>query len=128
MRLTYKYRLKPTKAQGRQLEQSLESCRSVYNSTLAVRKNAYEREGKSLNYYATAKLLPTWKVCATNLRQVHSQVLQNVQVRVDLAFQSFFRRVKAGEEPGYPRFKGKGQYHSLTYPQYGNGVSLDESG
>ena len=125
MRLTYKYRLKPTQAQRRQLEQTLELCRSVYNSTLATRKNAYEREGKSLSLYGTQKLLVGWKVNFTDLKQVHSQVLQNVQVRVDLAFQAFFRRAKAGEEPGYPRFKGKGQYTSLTYPQDGNGVSLD---
>lgn len=126
MRLTFKYRLKPTKAQRTQLEQTLELCRSVYNSTLAVRKNAYEREGKSLSLYSTQQLLPQWKSLATDLKQVHSQVLQNVQMRVDLAFQAFFRRVKAGEKPGYPRFKGKGQYTSLTYPQYGNGVSLHE--
>lgn len=53
-------------------------------------------------------------------------MLQNVQVRVDLAFQTFFRRVKAGErELGYPRFKGQGRYDSLTYPQHGNGARLD---
>jgi len=125
MRLTYKYRLRPTKAQQRQLEAMLELCRSIYNATLATRKNAYERRGEGLNYYATAKLLPIWKSNATDLSKVHSQVLQNAQVRVDLAFQAFFRRVKAGEEPGYPRFRGKGQYKSITYPQYGNGVKLD---
>ncbi|MEO8394517.1 MAG: transposase [Chloroflexota bacterium] len=125
MRLTYKYRLRPTKAQQHQLETMLEICRSVYNATLATRKNAYERRGESLNYYDTAALLPIWKNNATNLSKVHSQVLQNVQIRVDLAFKSFFRRVKAGEEPGYPRFKGKGQYKSITYPQFGNGVKLD---
>ncbi len=45
--------------------------------------------------------------------------------RVDRAFQAFFRRVKAGEKPGYPRFKGRGWYDSFTYPQWGNGVKLD---
>jgi putative transposase len=40
-------------------------------------------------------------------------------MRVDLAFQAFFRRVKAGETPGYPRFKGKGWYDSITYLQSG---------
>lgn len=54
-----------------------------------------------------------------------SQVLQDVLHRVDRAFQAFFRRVKAGETPGYPRFKGKGWYDSFTYPQWGNGVKLD---
>jgi len=40
-------------------------------------------------------------------------------MRVDLAFKAFFRRVKAGENPGYPGFKGKGRYDSFTYPQSG---------
>ncbi|MFN8374660.1 MAG: transposase [Anaerolineae bacterium] len=126
MRLTYKYRLKPTKTQQHQLEHMLELCRYVYNETLATRKNAYEQRRETLNYYATAKLLPLWKQAKPELKQVHSQVLQNVQGRVDLAFQAFFRRVKHGEQAGYPRFKGYGWYDSLTYPQYGNGVVLKE--
>ncbi len=126
--MTFKYSLRPTKAQANLLNEQLEICRSVYNSTLAVRKNAYEQRGETLNYYATARLLPIWKSNATDLAKVNAQVLQNVQVRVDLAFQAFFRRVKAGEkEPGYPRFKGKGRYRSLTYPQVGahGGARLD---
>lgn len=58
-------------------------------------------------------------------REVHSQVLQDVVQRVDRAFQAFFRRVKAGETPGYPRFHGRSRYNSLTYPQFGNGATLD---
>ena len=125
VRRTFKYRLKPTRAQHTQLERTLELCRSVYNSTLAVRQNAYARDGTSLSRYDTHKLLPVWKANFTPLKTVHSQVLQNAQKRVDLAFKAFFRRVKAGENPGYPRFKGQGQYKSITYPQYGNGVSLN---
>ncbi|HVU12691.1 MAG TPA: transposase [Phototrophicaceae bacterium] len=124
MRLTFKYRLRPTKRQASLLNEQLEICRSVYNSTLAVRKDAYRQHDENLNYYKTAKLLPLWKINFCDMAKVHSQVLQNVQIRVDLAFQAFFRRVKSGEKPGYPRFKGKGRYHSITYPQYGNGVKL----
>ncbi len=62
-----------------------------------------------------------------SMREVHSQVLQNVAVRVDLAYQSFFRRWKAGQKPGYPRFKGYRRYDSLTYPQSGFSLTHDES-
>ena len=96
MRLTYKYRLFPTSAQRTSLERVLELCRWVYNDTLAARKNAYEQEKKSLGLYDTNKLLTQWKADKPALKAVHSQVLQNVQARVDLAFQAFFRRVKAG--------------------------------
>ncbi len=51
------------------------------------------------------------------LGSVHSQVMQNVAVRLDLAMKAFFRRVKAGETPGFPRFRGAGRYDSFCYPQ-----------
>jgi putative transposase len=115
----YKYRLFPTSAQRTSLDRVLELCRWVYNDTLDARKNAYEQEQKSLGLYDTNKLLTQWKADKPALKEVHSQVLQNVQERVDLAFKAFFRRVKAGEEPGYPRFKGKGLYDSFTFKQSG---------
>ena len=59
------------------------------------------------------------------LAGVQSQVLQNVVVRIDLAFQAFFRRCAAGEALGYPRFRGKGRYDSLTFPQVPVGCKLD---
>lgn len=119
MRLTYKYRLFPTSAQRTSLDRVLELCRWVYNDTLAARKNAYEQEQKSLGLYDTNKLLTQWKAAKPALKAVHSQVLQNVQERVELAFKAFFRRTKAGEEAGYPRFKGKGLYDSFTFKQSG---------
>jgi putative transposase len=122
---TYKYRLYPTKAQETLLNQQLEICRWVYNKTLGMRKDAWEQHQERIGLYATQKLLTAWKKDEPKFKKVHSQVLQNVQVRVELAYQAFFRRVKAGEEAGYPRFKGQGRYDSLCYPQYGNGVLLD---
>jgi len=115
----FKYRIYPTKAQRSKMEQTLELCRWAYNETLAYRKNSFEQEGKSISKYETHNLLPEWKRNKPELKEVFSQTLQNVQERVDLAFKAFFRRVKAGERPGYPRFKGKGWYDSFTYPQLG---------
>lgn len=120
----FKYRIYPTPAQETQLNQQLELCRWVYNKTLEMRKDSFAQDGISLSYYDTKKMLPIWKEEHPALKRVHSMVLQNVTMRVDLAFQAFFRRVKAGDTPGYPRFKGRGWYDSLTYPQYGNGARL----
>lgn len=91
-----------------------------------MRKRAYAERGESLRLYDTINMLPVWKLTRPALKLVHSQVLQNISVRVNLAFQAFFRRVKAGaKEVGFPRFKGFGRYDSITYPQYGNGVRLE---
>lgn len=86
---------------------------------MEIRKNAWENEGKSLSKYETNNLLPEWKADKPELKDVFSQVLQNVHERVDLALKAFLRRVKAGEKPGYPRFRGRGRYDSFTYPQKG---------
>ena len=114
-----RYRIYPTKSQRTKMADTLELCRWTYNEVLAIRKKAYEQEGKSLSYYDTKKLLPGWKEEKLELKEVHSQVLQEVVKRVDLAYQAFFRRVEAGENPGYPRFKGYGRYDSFTYTQSG---------
>lgn len=121
MRRAYRYRIYPTKSQVTLLDRTLEICRWVYNDTLALRKNAWEQEQRSVSLYETNKILTEWKRDRPELRGVYAQALQNVQVRVDLALKAFFRRVKAGEKPGYPRFKGRGRYDSFTYPQVDKG-------
>jgi len=122
---TYRYRIYPTKSQVTKLNETLELCRWVYNETLALRKNAWESEQKRISYYDSKKMIPIWKKDKPELKTVHSHTLQDVTMRVDLAFQAFFRRVKAGDKPGYPRFKGKGWYDSITYLQ--SGFSLNEN-
>ena len=127
MRKSFKYRIYLTNGQRCILEQQLEECRWAYNELLAERKRAYEERGESLRLYDTQALLPVWKLTRPALKLVHSLVLQNVNIRVDLAFHAFFRRVKEGvEKAGFPRFKSFGRYDSLTYAQYGNGVRLED--
>jgi len=118
-RVSVKYRLFPSKAQQRALDRTLAVCRLVYNSMVHERTVCYETQGKSPSMRDQQKAMTQWKKSHKELTTVHSQVLQNVAVRVELAFQAFFRRVRAGEEPGYPRLKGEGQYDSITYPQEG---------
>src|SRR6266571_7965234 len=119
MRKMYMYRLYPTKKQLKTLETTLEECRWLYNNMLACRKDAWEQEQRSVSYYDSKARIPLLKVERPSLKSVHSQVLQNITERVELAFQAFFRRVKNEEELGYPRFKGKGRYDSFTYTQSG---------
>jgi putative transposase len=124
MRKAFKYRIYPTRRQATLLEKQLEECRWLYNEILATRKRAYEEKERNMGYYESKRLIPVLKEQRPSLNQVHSQVLQNVTERVELAFQAFFRRVKAGEEPGYPRFKGQGRYDSLTFTQVPTGCKL----
>ena len=119
MHKVYKFRLYPTKAQETKLERTLELCRMTYNETLAYRKDRYEQEGVAVSNYESHNLLPEWKRECPELKNVFSQTLREVKEGVDLVCWHFFRRVKSGEGPGYPRFKGKGWDDSFTHPQMG---------
>ncbi len=120
----FKYRLYPTAAQESAMVKTLEECRWLYNQLLEQRKKTYEEQNKTLRLYdQTATIVPL-KEIRPSLKSVNAQVLQNVAVRLDLAMKAFFRRVKAGEKPGYPRFKGYGRYDSFTFPQAPSGCKV----
>ena len=128
MKKNYKFRLYPTKKQERELLATLEECRFVYNKVLETRITAYEKEKKTINKYATNNLIKEWKTERESLGNVHSQVVQNVSERVDLAFKAFFRRCKTkGEKAGFPRFKQFGRYDSFTFPQSGFAITQNET-
>jgi putative transposase len=125
MRKTYTYRLYPNQQQQRLLEQQLEKCRWLNNHLLAERRDAWQERRDSLRLYDQQATLPALKAERPTLAGVHSQVLQHVAVRIDLAFKACFRRCTAGEELGYPRFRGTGRYDSLTFPQVPVGCRLE---
>ena len=126
MRKTLQYRIFPTKKQERKLNETLGECCWLYNHLLEMRKTAYEQEAKHLSLYGQQSTFPILKEERPSLGMVHSQVLQNVAVRIDLAFKAFFRRCKSGEKPGFPRFRGMDRYDSFTFPQSGYSITHDE--
>jgi putative transposase len=118
----YKFRLYPNKEQERKLLRWLETCRRIYNTALVQRKEAWEKERRSVTRTEQQVWLKEAKKDNDYFKEVHSQVAQEVLFRVERAFAGFFRRVRNGETPGYPRFKGKGRYKSLTFTQFGDGL------
>lgn len=119
MRKGYKYRIYPTKKQETLLEQTLALCCELYNGALQERKDAYKTRGISITYNNQQNQLPDIKKDRPEFAQVHSQVLQDALKRLDKAMQAFFRRCKAGQTPGFPRFRSRKRYDSFTYPQGG---------
>ncbi len=118
MLTTFKYRIYPKKQQAKILSQQIDACRWLYNHLLAERRDAWKERQASLSYYDQATEILPLKEHRPSLKIVHSQVLQNVAVRLDLAMKAFLRRMKECEkEAGYPRFRGKNRYDSLTFPQ-----------
>ncbi|MGA9768270.1 MAG: transposase [Blastocatellia bacterium] len=115
----YKYRIYPSRAQITTLERTLGLCCELYNAALQERRDAWRIARTSINYHAQSIQLPDIKAIRPELGMVHSQVLQETLKRLDKAFDAFFRRAKAGEKPGFPRFRARARYDSFTYAQSG---------
>jgi putative transposase len=119
LRKSFKFLLRPTKKQAKMLQQILDECRWLYNQLLEQRILAFDELEMSLTKYQQMMFLPELKVQRPSLDSVHSQVLQDVVTRLDRSFLGFFRRLKAGEKPGFPRFRGFHRYSSFCFPQSG---------
>ena len=120
---TYKFRLYPSAEQEKKLNEQLELCRDLYNSFLEQRILAHKMR-KNIGYNYQQNQIPGLRNIIREYKQIHSQVLQDVARRVDRAYENFFRRVrekKAGKQQkaGFPRFKPRQRYRSITYPQSG---------
>ena len=107
MEYSYKFRLYPTNAQKNQISRNFGCCRYVFNHFLAQKQEHYKETGKALTRFQQDKALTSMKQELPWLKEADSTSLQAALQDLDAAFQNFFRRVKNGEKPGYPRFKSK---------------------
>ncbi len=119
----YKYRFYPSQKQIALLDNTLDLCRRLYNAALQQRIYAH-RSGKLVHYANQQNELLAFKREVEEYRVIHSLVLQDVLHRLDKSFKAFFERVKRkrrGEKikAGFPRFKPRSRFNSLTYTQSG---------
>ena len=107
--LNYKFRLYPTPVQVKVLNDTIDTCRHLYNDSLGERS-----EDWGVGFWEQKQLLTLRKQDDKYLKQVHSQVLQDVLLRLDKSYQAFFKKIMK-----YPKFKRREKYNSFSYPQYG---------
>ena len=116
---SFRFSFKPNKTQSQKLNDTLYLCQQLYNASLQERIEAYKINRISINYQHQQNQLPAIKETNPEYKNIHSQVLQNVLKRVDLAFQAFFQRIKRREKAGFPRFRSVNRYDSFTFTQSG---------
>ncbi len=150
MRIAYQYRIKPNQEQQEKIDNTLDMLRCQYNYELAQRFDWYEQNRCSIDRCPLVCHLPELKEKPTRFSQqaslkqlkkerpwyknVHSQVLQEVPKKVELAFVRWLKGDVNGKKLGRPRFKAKGRYKTFTYPQFkqehfvGNKITLSKIG
>lgn len=121
MRRAYKFLLRPTGRQVAALAVCSEDHRLLYNAALEERREAYRRAGVTVRYGDQSAQLKDIRRADPDQARWSFSSQQTTLRRLDKAMQAFFRRVSAGQAPGYPRFKGRGWWDTVEWPRDGDG-------
>jgi len=125
MILTFRYLLLPTKLQHRVLERILEDQRLLYNAALEERIEAYRKAGITRGYVDQCQALTEWRQHDAEASAIPANLQRWTLKRLDEAHRAFFRRVRKGDKPGFPRFKGKGRFRSFGFREF-SGIRLND--
>ena len=120
----FKFRLWINANQERELEIMRNTHRKLYNACLAQRKEPWEQFKMGMKYAQQSAWFKAQRAENKWFAGINFSSTQATMRRLDKAFQNFFRRVKAGEQSGYPRFKGFDQFDSIEFPSHGDGIRL----
>jgi putative transposase len=115
VRRAYVFRLYPTRQQAAALAEQVDTHRHLYNRALAERKAAWAAEQRSVSYGDQSAGLRAQRTTDPYLARANFSACQRTLKRLDRAFAAFFRRVRAGGQPGYPRFKGRHRFDTVEY-------------
>jgi putative transposase len=125
--VTYRYRLLPTRAQHKALAAVLEAQRVLYNAALEERILCHRATGKARTYFDQCKALVECRRVLPEVEDLPANLQRGTLERLDQAFKGFFRRVEAGEKPGFPRFKGRGWFNSFQFAEF-SGLTFEGKG
>ena len=106
--ITYRFRLYPTPVQSTKMEETIETCRHLYNRLLASRMETSD------GYFEQKRQLTQMRKENKFLAAVQSHVLQDVVARLDKAYGRFFVGIAH-----YPKFRRRGKYRSFTFDYTG---------
>jgi putative transposase len=114
LKRTYRYRIYPTVRQRLALEAQLGFACQLYNAALEQRRYGWRGRHRSFSLYEQFRELTDVRAAGMGPAKMSCSAMRDPLRRLDRAYDAFFRRVRAGTKPGYPRFRSARRYDSLT--------------
>src|ERR1700674_1805243 len=111
---TFQFRIYPNVVQTLMLNRILIDNCETYNAALQERIEAWKLERKSITYFDQQKELTELRK-ETIFQWMAIDIMRDPLRRLDSAFKAFFRRLGAGEKPGFPRFRSVQRYNSFGF-------------
>ncbi|SDT74998.1 putative transposase [Actinoplanes derwentensis] len=128
MRKSFKFLLRPTTGQQQMLTACLDAHRNLYNAALEERREAYRKAKVSIRYgEQSAQLKDIRRADPLGQARWSFSSQQATLRRLDKTFQAFLRRLRTGQVPGFPRFKGAGWFDTVEWPKDRDGCRWDST-
>jgi putative transposase len=124
LRWSHKVRLYPTFAQERKLIEMLRVTRELYNAMLQQRRDSWTTHRRAYTSKRQYAEITELRAFEPRFAAVYRECEDAALHRLDLAFAAFFRRIKAGETPGYPRFKSARRWNQIEFPHGDRALTL----
>jgi putative transposase len=125
LKRSYKFLLRPTAGQARMLAECLEDHRQLYNAALEERREAWRMGRHRVTFYSQSAQIKEIRAADPERYGRWSFNCARAAIRqLDRTFEAFFRRIRTGDAPGYPRFKGRGRFDSVEWTE-GDGSRWD---
>ncbi|MFJ9558323.1 RNA-guided endonuclease InsQ/TnpB family protein [Nocardiopsis sp. NPDC101807] len=126
---SFKFLMRPTRRQQIALSAMLADHCALYNAALQERRDAYRHPSKTRIKYGgqSAQLKEIRQADPEGQGRWSFNSQQATLRRLDKAFAAFFRRLKEGKKPGYPRFRPRARFNTVEFPQDGNGCRWDSA-
>ena len=119
------FKLYPSPAQAEVMLRKHMMLKDLWNASLEERIGAW-RKGVRIKRSDQEKALKIVRAEVDGWRGlVHTHEAQVVLKRLDLAFDGFFRRLRAGQYPGFPRFRSADRFRGWGYKEHGNGFKVE---
>lgn len=124
MNRTFRYRLSPTRRQQTALTEMLVDHCTLYNAALQERRDAWKASKTSIGYAAQCKQLTAIRRADEQYARWSATSEQQTLRRLNVAFAAFYRRAKKGlgKRAGYPRFKSRYRFDTVTFVQGDGGT------
>ncbi len=111
------FSLVPGRVKSRRLSKLVSLSCEVYNAVVQHRRGAWRLARTSVTRFDEFNEIPDLLVLRPDVATFGSRFVRGAISRADEAFASFFRRVKDGENPGFPRFKSHNRFRTVFYDE-----------
>jgi putative transposase len=121
VRRAYKFRIYPTAGQASRAALCLRDHQRLYNAALEERREAWRMQKVGISYGRQSGQLKDIRTLDADQARWSFSSQQATLRRLDKAFAAFYKRIRNGQKPGYPRFKAIDRWDSVEWPSDGDG-------